>query len=190
LSTADRASFEARFYEKIGSLEAYLARILELGRRIQVQDPDFRDSFWRDNLDGIEVQLTRIYAQPRVLYHQDVGNLHVQSGCFVGFYDLEMCRVGCAAMQLASALSMLDGERTAWEPFHKGWEAATGEALGPEQRQAALAAYSLLQWREISRYLSYDGTPGSGYAWASPADPIRYRALIQDAQTILTVEPT
>jgi hypothetical protein len=188
LGPTDRALFESRFYGGLGPLEAYLSRILELGRGIAVRDPDFRDGFWRDNLDSIEGQLTRLYAQTRVLYHQDVSNLHVQGGCFVGFFDLEMCRVGCAEMQLASALGMLIGNPEAWEPFRAGWEATTGESLGLEQRQSVLAAYSLLQWREISRYLSYDGTPGSGYAWASPADPIRYRAAIRAAQTLLGVE--
>jgi len=72
-------------------------------------------------------------------------------------------------------------------PFRAGWEAVTAESLGPGQRQATLAAYCLLQWREISRYLSYDGTPGTGYAWASPADPARTRVSIQAAQTILDV---
>jgi hypothetical protein len=189
LSTADRATFESRFYGDTGPLEAYLGRIAELGRSIQARDPDFQDAFWRDNLDVIECQLSYLYARPRILYHQDVSNLHVLNGRFVGFLDLEMCRVGCAAMQVASALNMLNGEQTAWEPFRAGWEAATGEPLGLERRQATLAAYSLLQWREISRYMSYDGTPGTGYTWASPADPARTRALIQAAQTILNINP-
>ena len=185
LSAADRAEFESRFYDQLGPLETYLSRILELGRGIQARDPGFQDVFWRDNLDRIEEQLPRLYTQPRVLYHQDVSNLHVHEGHFVGFFDLEMCRVGCAEMQLASALGMLGGEQTAWEPFRAGWEDAFGESLDADQRRLTLAAYSLLQWRVISRYLSYDGTPGSGYAWADPADPARYRALIRAAQTLL-----
>ena len=189
LDAADRADFESRFYGETGPLEAYLARILELGRGVQARDPDFQDAFWRDNLAFVEGQLPRLYAQPRVLYHQDVSNLHVKDGRFVGFFDLEMCRAGCAAMQLAAALGMLEGEQTAWQPFRVGWEAAAGEPLTPEQRQATLAAYCLLQWREITRYLSYDGTPGTGYAWASPADPAQYRALIRAAQTILEIRP-
>jgi len=190
LSAAERADFESRFYGELGPLEAYLDRIVELGRAIQARDADFQNTFWRDNLDLIESQLPYLYAQPRVLYHQDVSNLHVQNGRFCGFYDLEMCRVGCADMQLASALGMLAGDPAAWLPFRAGWEAATGEPLGAEQRLAVLAAYSLLQWREISRYLSYDGTPGTGHAWASPADPVRTRACIEAAQTILNPQPT
>jgi Ser/Thr protein kinase RdoA (MazF antagonist) len=178
LSTAQRAAFESRFYDGLGTLEAYLGRILDLGASIQARDPDFQDQFWRDSLDFIQAQLAGILAQPRVLYHQDPANLHVQQGRFMGFFDLEMCRVGCAAMQLASAVGMLEGETAEWKPFREGWETATGRSLGPGDLQATLAANYLLHWREISRYLSYDGTPGSGYAWASPAAPIRYRRTI------------
>jgi len=188
LSAADRATFESRFYEGLGSLEAYLARIIELGRSIQARDPDFSDGFWRESLDFIETQLDGILSQPPVLYHQDPGNLHVRQGRFMGFFDLEMCRVGCTAMQLASSLGMLGGEKAGWDPFREGWEAATNARLGPGDRRTAAAAQHLLQWREISRYLSYDGTPGTGYAWASPADPVRYRRAIKAAETMLGTE--
>ena len=43
LSSSDRISFEARFYDGLGPLEAYLSRILDLGHRITSRDPDFRD---------------------------------------------------------------------------------------------------------------------------------------------------
>jgi hypothetical protein len=187
LSAAGCADFEARFYDGLGPLKAYLARIVELGRGIQARDPDFEDPTWRDNLDLIESQLSRLYAQPRVLYHQDASNLHVLDGRFIGFFDLEMCRVGCAAMQLASTLIIAVRDPSIWSPFRAGWEAATGAPLGSEQRRAALAGYSLLQWREISRYLSYDGTPGTGCSWASPADPVAYRASIKAAQNLLDI---
>ena len=133
-------------------------------------------------------QLDSILAQPRALYHQDPGNLHVEQGRFVGFFDLEMCRAGGAAMQLASALEMLEGKQEGWAPFRAGWEAATGAPLGPADRMAALAASRLLHWREISRYLSYDGTPGSGYAWASPADPAAYRKSMEAAEDLLGID--
>jgi hypothetical protein len=185
LSAADRAVFESRFYDGLGALEAYLGRIIELGRSICARDPDFRHDFWRGNLDFAEAHLEGILSQPRVLYHQDVGNLHVQQGRFMGFFDLEMCRVGCPAMQLASSLGMLGGDRTAWEPFREGWEAATHSPLGLDDRKATAAAHSLLHWREISRYLSYDGTPGSGFAWASPADPAEYQKSVETTMSLL-----
>ena len=161
LTAADQAAFESRFYAGIETLEAYIGRILDLGRRIHARDPDFRDSFWRDSLDFMDSQVEGLLSQTPVLYHQDAANLNVQRGRFMGFYDLEMCRVGGAAMQLASSLRMLGGEKAAWEPFRQGWETAAG-ALRHQDLSAAAAGYHLLCWREISRYLSYDGTPGMG----------------------------
>ena len=187
LSSADQRHFEAHFYGNLGPLEAYLGRILELGRSVQVRDPDFQGDFWRENLDFVEAHLEDILSEPRVLYHQDVSNLHVQRGRFVGFFDLEMCRVGCATMQLAASLGMLQGNESAWASFREGWEAATDQPLSVIDRRAAAAANYLLHWREICRYLSYDGTPGSGFDWASPADPIRYRNAIQATQRMLEV---
>ena len=188
LSAAERAAFESRFYDGRSTLEAYLGRIIDLGTGIHARDPDFRDPFWRDSLDFVQAQLAGILAQPRVLYHQDPANLHVRQGRFEGFFDLEMCRVGCAAMQLASALGMLEGESAAWDPFRDGWEVATGRSLERGDLYAALAASHLLHWREVSRYLSYDGTPASGYGWASPADPVRYRRSITAIARMLGLE--
>ncbi len=189
LGTADREAFESRFYRDIPTLPIYLGRILSLGRSISARDPDFRGGFWRGSLDLIEAELPGILAQPAVLYHQDVGNMHVQRGRFTGFFDLEMCRVGCAAMQLGAALGLFeDGEEAGWPAFREGWEAAIGRPLSAADLRAAAAAIHLLYWREISRYLSYDGTPGTGYAWADPADPGRYRASISAIDGMLEVQ--
>ncbi|MDP7131267.1 MAG: aminoglycoside phosphotransferase family protein [Planctomycetota bacterium] len=188
LGAADRADFESRYYDGLGPLEAYLGRIIELGRSVQARDPDFSDHFWKENLDFIESQLEAIFSQPRVLYHRDIGNLHVKQGRFIGFFDLEMCRVGCASMQLASASGMLHGDQGGWQLFREGWQAATGSQLSLDDRKAAAAANHALHWREITRYLSYDGTPGTGFHWASPADPARYREGIETVQRMLEVE--
>ena len=44
------------------------------------------------------------------------------------------------------------------------------------------------RWREITRYMSYDGTPGSGFAWASPADPVWYRQAMDQTKALLGVD--
>ena len=187
LSPADRAAVEARFYGELGALEAYLGRILELAWRINARDPSFGGEYWRTNLDFIESQMGRLLSEPRVLYHQDVANLHVRCGQFIGFFDLEMCRVGGASLQLAAALGVFVANREGWSPFLEGWEEATSAALSREERRSAAAASYLLAWREISRYFSYDGTPGTGYAWASPAEPTRYRRAIEGVNALLGV---
>lgn len=196
LAAADRAAFESRFYTATStspeaataSLEAYLQRICRLGRGVQARDPDFTGEFWLRSLDLVEAEIPAILAQPRILYHQDVGNLHVHAGGggFAGFFDLEMCRVGCAAMQLGSALPLLRGDAAAWALFRLGWGEAAGP-LGPEECRSALAAWHLLCWREISRYLSYDGTPGTGFSWATPADPSWYRQHMEAMEHMLGI---
>jgi hypothetical protein len=187
LSATSQSEFETRYYEGLGTLESYLGRILELGWSIHALDPDFRDTFWRKSLTFIEAQLGTIFSQPRLLYHQDAGNAHVEKGRFMGFFDLEMCRVGCAAMQLASSPGVFDGEVMRWKPFQQGWEAVSHHSLTSSELQAVAAAYQLLRWREISRYMSYDGTSGTGYTWASPADPLEYREQFESVVSMLGV---
>lgn len=188
LSLADRTGYESRFYAQQPTLEAYLGCILELARGIHRRDPDFRDAFWQANIDFIAARMDRILSEPRVLYHQDVSNLHVEAGRFVGFFDFEMCRVGCAAMQLGSAFGQLVREGDgSWDLFRDGWVETTGSPLGVEDLEAAAAVRHLLGWREISRYLSYDGTPGSGFAWAAPADPAEYRESMASAERMLGI---
>ena len=178
LREEDRVAFESRFYRDLPTLAAYLGRILELGRGIHARDPDFRDGFWRESLDLVEAEMPGILAEPAVLYHQDVANLHVRQGRFMGFFDLEMCRVGCATMQLASSLGMLaQGEGDGADV--SGWLENFSGRLGERDGQGAWCSRSqggaggghLLSWREISRYMSYDGTPGTGFAWCGPAEP-------------------
>jgi Ser/Thr protein kinase RdoA (MazF antagonist) len=187
LAAAGRQCFESRFYSDVPTLADYLARVLALGRGINGRDPDFREAYWTASLDFLEAEVPGLLAQPAALYHQDVSNLHVEHGRFVGFFDLEMCRVGCAAMQLGSALRMLDGDSEAWASFAAGWVVGTGQALDEVATRAAAAVAHLLSWREISRYLSYDGTPGSGYEWADPQDPDWHRARLEGAEAMLGV---
>ncbi|MEW6750024.1 MAG: hypothetical protein AB1505_03495 [Candidatus Latescibacterota bacterium] len=186
LPLADRAAFEARFYAGLGRLEEYLGRILALGRGVHGRDPDFTGARWSRSLDFVAAEVPALLAQPRALYHQDAGNLHVERGAFCGFFDLEMCRVGGPALQLAAS-PVLDAVPATWEAFRRAWEETTGASLTPQELRCAAAAHHLLCWREITRYMSYDGTPGTGYAWASPADPGEYHERLAAADALLGV---
>ncbi len=88
-------------------------------------------------------------------------------------------------MQLGSALGMVEAGHAAWAFFREGWEAGTGKPLTPRDAAAAGAARQLLGWREISRYISYDGTPGTGFEWAAPADPAWYRSSFEAGDGLL-----
>ncbi len=140
LDAEDRISFESRFYGDLGTLEAYLGRIIDLGHSIAARDPEFGDAFWHRDLDFIESPLDRLLSEPRALYHQDVSNFHVQKGEFMGFFDLEMCRVGCASMQLGAAACMFLGESVGWAHFREGYEAVRRQPLSRDERRAAAAA--------------------------------------------------
>ncbi len=196
LSPADQAAFENRFYSDLGPLDSYLERILELAKGVHVRDPDFQDVFWGESLDFIEEQLNKILNQPRLLYHQDAGNLHIKGERLIGFFDLEMCRVGGFAMQLAAAPGVFyeDGSnpeelrKVLWRAFRRGWEDAIGNPLSFDDLEAITAANHLLNWREITRYLSYDGTPGTGFSWANPADPVRYRNRLEPLARVLQTQ--
>ena len=99
----------------------------------QTKDSDFHDQFWEEKLDFIESELDAIFAQPRILYHQDIGNSHVHNGKFTGFFDLEMCRVGTAAMQLGIATCLFQPHGKGWDAFSEGWEAGTAIHLTPKE---------------------------------------------------------
>lgn len=185
MSAKSRMEFEFRFYGGLGSLEAYLGKTMELARSVQRLDPDFRDDYWAESLDFVDRQLPIIFAQPRALYHQDPANHGIEGGRFSGFFDLEMCRVGGSAMQLAYCTGMLHGTKEGWRHFCAGWEAVKGVTLGSDDCNAIAGAVHLLSWRVITRYMSYDGTPGSGHKWAKPADPARCRQLIDKTEEML-----
>jgi aminoglycoside phosphotransferase (APT) family kinase protein len=190
MSATARTNFESRVYGGLGPLEAYLGRIVDLARGVQRRDPDFRDGYWASSLGFFERLLPSILAEPRTLYHQDPANHFFDGRRFAGFYDLEMCRVGGPAMQLSYCTGVLNGSADGWAHFRAGWESAGGCALDWDACDAIAAAVHLLGWRVITRYMSYDGTPGSGYGWAGPADPARYRRLFDEAESMLGVRRT
>jgi hypothetical protein len=181
LPVESRAEFESRFYNK-ETVADYLTKMLQLGRAINARDPDFTGKFWSDNLDFLESQIPVLLAQPAALYHQDIQG-YVLNGRFVQFFDVEMCRVGCAGMQLGSAFGGID--EGYWPLFREGWEEASGHRLTEGELAAAAAFHTAMGWREISRYFTYDGTPGTGAAWASPADPLRYRSRVESVRRML-----
>ena len=186
LSVNAQNEFQTRFYEE-RTFEDYARKILRLGRSVHALDPGFQHSYWNENLDFIENCLGAMLAEPPVLYHQDVGNFHVQAGRFMGFFDVESCRIGCASMQFGSSLLLPKKDDGSWALFREGWEEQRGAKLTTVDRACAAAGNHLLVWRWITRYLSYDGTPGSGFDWASPADPQSAKECIDGVNEMLGI---
>jgi hypothetical protein len=182
--TKERKAFETKFHGALTGYESYIDRIVKLGRSIHANDPAFKNDFWCKSLDFIEAQIPAILDEPRVLVHLDVANLHVQNGRFIGFFDFETCRIGSASLQLAASLPMLRASRTAWKLFRHGWELATNAVLDGDDLTKVSACSQLLGWRNISRNLSYDGTPPTGEG-TKPVDPKPYKRVFEDVNELL-----
>jgi hypothetical protein len=185
LSLNAKAAFESKFYGK-ETVSDHLTKILRLGRAIHANDQDFRVQYWEQNLEFYESQIPLLLAQSSTLYHQDLQG-HVRNGKFQGFFDVEMCRTGCIAMQLGSAMGGILAQDHSWQYFLAGWEDAIGRELTETDRTTAAAFNTALVWRVISRYFTYDGTPGSGATWATPADSSWARRQIDGANALLAV---
>lgn len=99
-----------------------------------------------------------------------------------GHFDLEMSRPGCAALQLASTLGFFGPNAPNWAPFFDGWK-ASGATTNADAECADRAARHFPLWHEVTRYLSYDGTPGSGFHWA---DPVWYRQAMDASSRLLS----
>jgi hypothetical protein len=97
-------------------------------------------------------------GQKRLLYHQDAMNMHFSESRFMGFFDLEMCRVGTEAMQIGS-LWYLFALYGAWHDFVQGFAATSGRKLGKSDLAAGRTFAHFLVWRYISRYGRWHGSP-------------------------------
>lgn len=157
LSAAAAQEFERRFYDGEG-LTAYLQGILQASWAIHRQVACYRDPIFADSLANIEANLPIILAQPRLLYDQDALNVHFLDNRCSGFFDLEMCRVGTAAMQIGSLWRII-ATYNVWDAFGQGFADVTGRELGPQDLAASRAFAHFLVWRSISDYGDWHGEP-------------------------------
>jgi hypothetical protein len=143
--------FESRFYDGL-RLEKYLRDILDASWRIHENVDIYRDPLFAHSLESIEANLPYILKQKRLLYHQDAMNMHFYKGTFMGFFDLEMCRVGTVAMQIGSLWKFfaVHGE---WSAFAQGFAAVSGRQLTEHDLAAGRAFAHFLVWR----YASHSG---------------------------------
>ncbi|MEZ4868860.1 MAG: phosphotransferase [Caldilineaceae bacterium] len=170
LTASTAQEFERRFYDG-ETLTTYLGDILAASHAIHQRVAYYRGATFGRSLAHIETHLAYILRQPRLLYHQDAMNMHFAGSRFVGFFDLEMCRVGTEAMQLGSLWQIFAGY-DAWTGFAEGFANTTGRTLTAHDVEAGRAFAHFMVWRYISDYGEWQG---------EPLDPAAMAALEQEA---------
>lgn len=136
-------------------LEYYLAAC----RRIQSVIPAYADPFCTASLSLLSAQAPHVDSERQILFHEDIWNLRVQAGQFVGFYDLEMCRPGTESMQLGVALELCGPDRLDWSHLQRGYETEVGRVLDESDLLAALAMNHFYHWIRICRWGEWNGDP-------------------------------
>jgi len=148
-------AFESRFYDG-ESLTKYLTDILRASQAIQQRVACYRDPRFAESLAQIEANLDAMLRQPRLLYHQDALNMHFADSRFVGFFDLEMCRVGIAAMQIG-AMWRIFTDYGNWADFAAGFANVAQRELTKADLEMSRAFANFMVWRSISDYGDWHG---------------------------------
>lgn len=178
LSATAAHTFESRFYDG-ESLTTYLQNILQASWAIHRQIDCYHAPIFGQSLATIEANLPYILGQPRLLYHQDALNVHFLDYRCSGFFDLEMCRVGTASMQIGSLWWLLVTQKL-WDDFAQGVAEVTGRALSAEDFAASRAFAHFLVWRYIADYGDWHGTPLSDTVMAAEVEKaVGYRQSIE-----------
>jgi hypothetical protein len=159
LTTQAARDYESTFYEGL-PLEKYFGEILDASWLIHRNVAAYASPLFANSLQTIEANLPYILAQKRLLYHQDAMNMHFAESNFTGFFDLEMCRVGTAAMQIGS-LWTLFATHNNWRAFAQGYAEHLGRLLDEADFNAARAFAHFLVWRYVSRYGRWRAEPDS-----------------------------
>lgn len=163
------------------ALDAYLRRC----RRILSILPD-DGAFYRESLNRIERLADRVANESPILFHEDVSNLTVHDGVFVGFYDLEMCRLGTASMQLGVALNLCVAGPLSWPRVWSGFTRRLGGTWSEEDSLAALAMHHFYHWIRICRWGLWDGDPqAQHHREPAIAYATRHRAQMHAAQRLV-----
>lgn len=157
LTTQAAQEFESRFYGG-ETLAAYFQNILQASQSIHQHVDCYKDALFGRSLALIAENLPSILAQPRLLYHQDALNMHFVGSRFSGFFDLEMCRVGTAAMQIGSLWSIITNYDV-WDVFTQGFAEITGQMLDQQDWATSRAFAHFMAWRSISDYGDWHGEP-------------------------------
>ena len=157
IEKSEIADFESRFYGGV-KIDDYVMGIVDAGRAVHETEPEYSGATFADSLSFIDASLPTLLSQPRRLYHQDAGNMLCAGGRLVGFFDLEMCRVGTLPIQigcLTGKMRHLD----CWQAFINGFESKSGEPLGKDVLLAAWAWNHFMTWRYLTTQVDRDRLP-------------------------------
>ena len=177
LTAGAAQAFESRFYDG-ESLAKYLSDILRASSAIQQRVACYRDPIFAQSLAQIDANLDALLRQPRLLYHQDALNVHFDQSRFTGFFDLEMCRVGSAAMQIG-ALWRIFTDYGNWGDFAAGFANGAGRELTKADLEMSRAFANFMVWRSISDYGDWHGETLDDEAMAQiEQDAISFQATL------------
>ncbi len=190
LSCAQVAYTPQRDFSIIGwgqDLRQTVAHYLETARRIQQVIAAYQAPLFAHSLALLESQLPLIPRQPELLYHEDISNTMFDGEQIGGFYDLEMCRGGTAAMQLGVALFLCGPDQLDWESLLAGYQQQTAHRLDDDEILSVLAMSHFYAWIRVCRWGWWDGNPtASDHFAASVADADCYYHTIGHACNVLS----
>ena len=155
LSDQDKIDFESRFYGGV-DLHGYVTGIVAAGHSIHECVPEYASKTFAHSLSFLDSQLSNLLAPPYRLYHQDAGNLLYAGDQLVGFFDLEMCRVGTLPIQIGCVIGIISG-LNGWDAFVRGFRTASGQTLGNYELECARAWDHFMVWRYVSHYGDWVG---------------------------------
>ena len=182
LSAEEKGDFESRFYDGV-DLHDYVNGIVGASRQIHESVPEYASETFSRSLSFVESQLPVLLAPPYRLYHQDAGNLLYGGDQFVGFFDLEMCRVGTLAIQIGCVMGTVR-ELDCWSSFVRGFHSLTDLAPGEEELASARAWSHFMVWRYVSQYGEWRGGDHRAVDKSQiPSEAEKYRLEIESINT-------
>ena len=120
-------------------LRTVLLDYLDIARRAPELIELYRQPFYARSLWLVESQVDTIAGHRQMLFHEDVFNARSEGARFIGFYDLEMCRLGTEYMQLGVATRLCGPQMLSWSHMVGGFEASQGKVFDEEDFTAILA---------------------------------------------------
>lgn len=155
LTEQAKSDFDARFYGGV-DLHGYVTGIVEASHAIHESVPEYASETFSRSLAFLDSHVANLLAPPYRLYHQDAGNLLSAGDRLIGFFDLEMCRVGTLPIQIGCVMGSIRA-LNCWDAFARGFRSASDQRLGTHELEGARAWDHFMVWRYVSHYGDWRG---------------------------------